>query len=394
MTRSASRVLLASVYERCVTRAPKLPSEAPCLETSGLLQRGSPSTAVGAEEPGPPPAAASRAGPQQPDGGNDHGLPRCRYGANCPFRALGRCLFGHFPEDGPYPTDGAPQLAVLERRTLPEGATGHSLHSIFAPWARRVNPTDLVVHDPYLCSIRRASLESAVSDTLDGDALVMHIERVGMECCTALARLDELVSIVNAEAPNLSRVVFHSRGQLRQDAPAGMAFQRWEEQFRSRWSPRGVHLEAVHNPRLHYRRCVLQGHDVAIEVCLEWGLAYHTDTADNMRLPMTRRRVRQTDLLVLEHRGGWHEPNLSGPDGDTLQPPDSSPPEPVSARPGTDALVDVHTARSQLAHCLRSILIRGRYRSWKGRIWCTRCREEQPARGAMLQSERGGFPAP
>eukprot|EP00974_Lingulodinium_polyedra_P082977 8036800-Lingulodinium_polyedra.AAC.1 len=44
----------------------------------------------------------------------------------------------------------------------------------------------------------------------------------------------------------------------------------------------------------------MHGALLTVEVAVEWGLAIYQDTAANALLPPARRRVRRTELMVLE----------------------------------------------------------------------------------------------
>ena len=144
----------------------------------------------------------------------------------------------------------------------------------------------------------------------------------------------------------------------------------WFYALRARWAPFGLDLQITLNSKLHSRRLVMIGAGCSLEVCIEWGIAYHVDTVANIAREPLLRQCRRTEVLVIAHPSGW----LADP--------------PVTPAP--------ETPRSNI----QRLLLASRRRSWRGRIWCNRCWSCGEADGAyaafpdgrICRITRGGLP--
>jgi hypothetical protein len=76
----------------------------------------------------------------------------CRNGLACPWRVTGHCRFWHPPGQ-----TAAPAQEVLLRRTIEAGSTGVGYEQVLLPWALHVQPTEVILHDPYVAAIARGS---------------------------------------------------------------------------------------------------------------------------------------------------------------------------------------------------------------------------------------------
>ena len=161
---------------------------------------------------------------------------------------------------------GLPKL--LDLQVIPQGAVGWSMDAVFAQWARRTQCTALVVHDPYLCCVRRSAEVHPATERMTDEEFFAAMEDAGLGRTTGLALVDDLTRVVDHASGFLTSAQLHTRGLLRAGAPAEHLLERWAEGFRTRWAGRGITLELAVEPRLHARRCVLQGTGEAIEVAL------------------------------------------------------------------------------------------------------------------------------
>ena len=204
---------------------------------------------------------------------------RCRFGAQCPFFAVGRCRYGHPPDEF---LAGAARAVpcLLERMVIQQHATGVDMHTLFARWSGRAGCSAMTVHDPYICCVRRASELYPAADSYDPDALLRAAEAVGVARCTGLAYVEELIEAVNDASPGLRSVTLVTRGQLRSpDVPVGLLLDRWCQEMNASWAPRGVRVTVAIDERQHVRRVVFEGECGSVEVGSEWGLCVHVDTA-------------------------------------------------------------------------------------------------------------------
>lgn len=287
---AAARALAGPGHDQQVVEVPLWP-RCPCPGDlpPGLVQERQ-GNAAGEQGTGAPPEGVA-VGCRRP----------CRNGPACPWLASGCCRYFHAHGEVQAP----PRL--VSRRTLFEGDVQLGFEQLFAPWAAKVRAEALIVDDPYLAVIARSSpLYLAVADCEDEGSLPP-IELAELEAATGLWKLRELVSVVNGCVPRLQKVLLRTRGDLLQDRAgrlhAGTLLRRWGRAFNESLAADHVHFELVIDPRLHGRRCLMQGRGHGAEIRCEWGLGYFQDAPDNLALPGPSRRVKRTEFLVFEFQG-------------------------------------------------------------------------------------------
>ena len=47
----------------------------------------------------------------------------------------------------------------------------------------------------------------------------------------------------------------------------------------------------------------IAGAHIAVEIAIEWGIAFHSDHAADVCLPPLQRKFKRTDLIIIEHTG-------------------------------------------------------------------------------------------
>ena len=286
---------------------------------------------------------------------------------------LGRCFYRHDPLPAPAPCPAT----LLEQSVLQEDSVGCDMATLLRPWFLRCNPEALVLHDPYLASVRRSSRIYPACERLDPDELVALVSDAGLVESTYMVHWEELLQVARADAPRLRSVHLHTRGLLRAGTPASGILMPWFHELRARWAPLGLDLRLTVNNKLHSRRLVMVGAGCSLEVCIEWGIAYHVDTVANIAREPLLRQCRRTEVLVIAHPSGW----LADP------PVTPAPETPRSQHPGLGLLI-------------QRLLLASRRRSWRGRIWCNRCWSCGEADGAyaafpdgrICRITRGGLP--
>ena len=320
------------------------------------------------------------------DGPTDAGqLALCRHGASCPWHALGRCLFFHPAASAGSVRGGRAGLpTLLDFKVIPQGAVGWSMDAVFGQWAGRTQCKALIIHDPYLCGVRHSSEMYPMMERMTNEEFVAALADAGIGKITGLAHLDDLTRVIDNASGFLTSVRLHTRGMLRPDVPADGLLERWAVGYRARWACRGITLELVVDPRLHARRCILQGTAEAIEIALEWGLAWHVDTTANAIIDPTQRAAKRTELMVLAHAGVWQDHTFHAAQQETAGQSFRRPAAP--GRPMVDVVVE---RRLLLAGILRRLLMASRRKSWYGRVRCMCCGNVRPAPGAMVQLASG-----
>ena len=199
--------------------------------------------------------------------------------------------------------DPNPAAVCREQYTIEKDSTGISAASIAAPWVRRCNPSEVIVHDPYLCIVRHSADIFPCSETLGCDELEDLVRTTGLVECTFLLHFGQCLASLHEMAPRLRRVTLHTRGLLRADTPAGDLLEEWLFALRMLWAPKGLNIHLIVDARLHTRRCILQGLHIAVEIAIEWGIAFHSDHAADVCLPPLQRKFKRTDLIIIEHTG-------------------------------------------------------------------------------------------
>ena len=176
------------------------------------------------------------------------------------------------------------------------------METLFARWASAVNCSTVTIHDPYLCTLLRGHDFFAAAEALEPALLEDAAAAVGLQHGTAIGYVRDLAETINSHAPQLRRIRVVTRGLLRHDAPAGRALQEWTDEANAHWNPRGVQVAVEVDPRCHLRRVSMEGLLSTVEVCLEFGLAVHVDSAANWALAPAARRVRRAEVQVFLHR--------------------------------------------------------------------------------------------
>ena len=113
--------------------------------------------------------------------------PLCRYGEACPHMRLGRCFYRHDPLPAPAPCPAT----LLEQSALQEDSVGCDLATLLRPWFLHCNPEALVLHGPYLASVRRSSRIYPACERLDPDELVALVSDAGLVESTYMVHWEE-----------------------------------------------------------------------------------------------------------------------------------------------------------------------------------------------------------
>jgi hypothetical protein len=136
-----------------------------------------------------------------------------------------------------------------------------------------VSAHTLILHEPYLCGISHASEAYAALERLGDDELMDLVARVGIQRCTNVGRINELLEELAEAAAGIRHVQLVTRGDLGHSGANGHRCQaapllsRWREALEERFcATLGLTIDA----RVHKRRCVFQGPHSAIEVCIDW----------------------------------------------------------------------------------------------------------------------------
>ena len=187
---------------------------------------------------------------------------------------MGCCRFFHDPENeaDPAVVGGSPTL--LESTWVSQGDVGWGPEELIGRWARRVQAHLLVVHDPYVCGVRRAAEVYTASECTCDDGLPALIELAGIEASTGLRYIRELIMAANGASARLARARAHTRGLLRDGVIAGALPEGWVAAFNAEWQTRGLHLTLARDESIQLRRMIAQGSSTAVEVHTEWGVAY------------------------------------------------------------------------------------------------------------------------
>ena len=289
---------------------------------------------------------------------------------------MGNCRFHHDPEDEAGPAAAAGGPALLGSKWASQGEVGWGTEELIGRWARRVQAHLLVMHDPYVCCVRRAAEIYSASECTSDDGLPALIERAGIEASTGLRHIRELVLAANGASACLTRVRLHTRGLLRDGIPAGVLLEGWAAAFNAEWQARGLLLTIVCDARIHQRRMVAQGSTTAVEVRTEWGVGIYLDNVVNSLRVSSARRVKQGEVLTLEHRGEWKDVTLPAADDGC---------ETARDEPGTLG-IDEGTVQPQR---LRRLLCRWRAGRWRGTLVCDRCQATESAAGAAVRLADG-----
>jgi len=156
-------------------------------------------------------------------------VPRCKYGVDCPFMKIGKCLFQHDVEANDSAEKELPQM--LERRVIPEGSTGHSMEALYGRWAARTQCHSIVIEDPYLTFVRLGSTTQLAHAT--AEELPYIVFRLGMGAVTWAGLLEEFLLAVTKASSHLKDVEIISRGKLRHDCDGVEVVSGWAESVKS-----------------------------------------------------------------------------------------------------------------------------------------------------------------
>ena len=135
-----------------------------------------------------------------------------RNGLACPWWLTGHCRYRHPPGQ-----TAAPAREVLLHRTIEAGSTDVGFEQVLLPWALHVQPTEVILHDPYVAAIARGSDLYDVIARCTHESELPEISAECLEQATCLHLVRELLVLLDDNLRRFSKLALCTRGDAMQD---------------------------------------------------------------------------------------------------------------------------------------------------------------------------------